>query len=1026
MEKNDGRGLNWMQLNSLVATIAQEILAQRRIPWALHRLQFNRAFTFQDAQALVPYLFELGISDCYSSPIFKTCYDESHGYDICDLNQLNPAIGSQEEFEAFSAALSSQGMGLILDLVPNHMGISGARNIWWMDVLENGPSSSYAHYFDIDWHPAKPELENKVLLPILEDQYGQVLESGKFHLAFEEGAFFIFYHENKLPVAPRSYTRILSHNLSQLVETLGKDNEYLQELESIITALKNLPLRTELDPDKVTERNREKEVIKRRIAALSQKSLDVRATIESAVRQFNGEVGHPPSFDRMDALLNDQAYRPAFWRVASDEINYRRFFDINNLAAIHTEFPEVFQSTHQFIFRLLKEGKVTGLRIDHPDGLWNPADYFHQLQENYLLHRIKAHLEITAGEGGEIQLETLREAVKVWLQDQLKPKENPESSWPLYVVAEKILSEGEFLPEDWAVYGTTGYDFLNSLNGLFIDRNNQRVFDKIYSHFTGSQVKFHELVNSAKKMIMLIALSSEVNALSHQLERLSEKNRRYRDFTLNSLTFAIREVISCLPVYRTYITGPDSATPRDQKYIEAAVEEAKRLNPRTAEAIFDFIRDTLLLRNVWDFPEEDWVKLISFVMKFQQVTGPVMAKGMEDTAFYVYNRFVSLNEVGGNPDRFGNSIDAFHQQNAERQRKWPHSLLATSTHDTKRSEDVRARLNVLSEIPGEWRATLSRWSRLNASKKTLVDGKPAPDRNDEYLLYQTLVGTWPVETSDSDSFRHFQERIAGYMHKATMEAKVHTSWVNPNEEYDAAVQNFVFHVLDNRGRNRFLEDLKAFQRRVGYFGQFNALGQVFLKLTSPGVPDIYQGTELWDFSLVDPDNRRPVDYHRRRALLNDLKDKVSRAGQDLIPLVKELLDHSQDGRIKLFLIYRTLNLRRAHKQLFSNGTYLPLEAMGEKKDYLCAFARTFENEAILVVIPRLVVGLTGGAEQPPLGEDLWKDTWLNLPPELAGHTYRNLFTGERLFPGDRGNITRLSLAKIFSYFPAALLERIAK
>jgi (1->4)-alpha-D-glucan 1-alpha-D-glucosylmutase len=999
------------------------IVSKRRIPRATYRLQFDQAFTFRDARTLVPYLDDLGIGDCYASPLFKTCFDDSHGYDICDHTELNPALGTPEEFEAFAADLQARRMGLILDVVPNHMGISGARNGWWMDVLENGPSSAFSSFFDIDWHPVKPELENKVLLPILEDQYGKVLESGKFQLKLEEGAFFIYYYANKLPVAPRTYRMILSYPLDDLTQVLGKENEDLQELQSILTAISYLPSRTELSAEKLDERKREKEIIKRRIAGLYQKSAKVRAAIDRTLEAFNGTGGDPRSFDLLDGLLKEQVYRPAFWRVASDEINYRRFFDINNLAAIRMELPEVFQATHQLIFPLLNRGQITGLRIDHPDGLWNPANYFRHLQVNYLLQQIQAGLAPPASSKDAPLPESMEMAVCDWVEDHLERKEVSTPCWPLYVVAEKILCEGESLPDDWAVCGTTGYDFLNAVNGLFVDGRNRRALERIYNHFTGSQIHFGNLVNSTKKMIMLISMASEVNALSHQLERLSEKNRGYRDFTLNSLTFAIREVIACLPVYRTYIAEPRTATARDQAYVEAATREAKRRNPRTAEAIFDFIRDTLLLRNIQNFPEEDRWKLVDFVMEFQQITGPVMAKGVEDTAFYVYNRLVSLNEVGGHPDQFGIPVAAFHQQNRERQRNWPHSLLATSTHDTKRSEDVRARINVLSEIPGEWRATLSRWSRLNAAKKTSVDGQPAPDRNDEYLLYQTLIGAWPAEPASPEELNGFGERIAAYMHKATMEAKSHTSWVNPNKEYDAAVHNFVYRLLDTTKRNRFLEDFKAFQRRVAYFGQFNALAQVLLKLTSPGVPDIYQGTELWDFSLVDPDNRRPVDYLRRRSLLTDLKDRVERSGGDLIPLVGELLADTRDGRIKLYLIYQTLNFRRAHPQLFSSGTYLPLEAMGEKKDNLCAFARIFADEAVLVVAPRLVVGLTGGAEKPPLGRDVWKDTALALSPDLAGKSYRHLFTGEWLPAENFGGTMGLSSAAIFGHFPVALLER---
>lgn len=1001
-----------------VATIAQEILDQRHVPSATYRLQFSNDFTFRDAQALIPYLHELGISDCYASPLLKPRAGSSHGYDIADHSQLNPLLGTEEDFEAFSADLRARGMGLILDTVPNHMGIGDEHNVWWMDVLENGPSSIYASYFDIDWHPVKPELENQVLLPILGDQYGNILESGQLQLVYEDGAFFIYYYENKLPVAPGTYSGILSHQLDDLVETLSEENEDLQELQSILTAINYLPPRTESSPDKIAERNREKEVIKRRIAALYESSSAIRSAIDVAVQAYNGTVGDPRSFDLLDQLIRAQAYRLAFWRVAAEEINYRRFFDINDLAAIRVELPEVFQATHQLIFRLLAEGKATGLRVDHPDGLWDPPRYFRQLQETYVLYKIQALLD------PEAMTEDLEREVTAWFNDEFKPSKTAATLWPLYVVAEKILSEGESLPLDWAVDGTTGYDFLNAANGIFVASTNRKAFDKIYTTFIDNQLNFNNLVNSTKKMIMLVSLASETSELSHQLERIAERNRRYRDFTLNSLTFAIREVIATLSVYRTYINGTDGVARWDQKYIEAAVKEAQKRNPRTAGAIFNFIRDTLLLRNIQDFSDEDQARLLDFVMKFQQITGPVMAKGVEDTAFYVYNRLVSLNEVGGHPTQFGTSVTAFHQQNSERQRRWPHSLLSSSTHDTKRSEDVRARINVLSEIPEEWRVALNRWSRHNAAKKTKVDGESAPDRNDEYLLYQTLLGAWPVDMSTPEAFAAFRERIAAYMQKATKEAKAHTSWVNPNEEYDAAVQNFVMRVLDGDRKNPFLKDFIPFQRRIAYYGLFNALAQALLKLTAPGVPDIYQGTELWDYSLVDPDNRRPVDYALRRSLLAELQHRVHQGDQNLVALARELLDTLQDGRVKLYVTYRALHFRRAHAQLFTRGDYVPLEVSGEKQDHALAFARTFEDEAIVVVTPRLVVSLTGGIEQLPLGSRTWQYTWLDLPFERIGQRYHNLFTGEVLSVIDRDGSPGMLLASIFGHFPVALLERV--
>ncbi len=1006
---------------STLPRLPEKTSLQARIPRATYRVQLGKSFTFRQSLALVPYWDELGISDLYASPFFKPCDVDGAGYDVCDHKEFNPAIGTPEDFETLSASLRECSMGLLLDVVPNHMGISGG-NPWWMDVLENGPSSMFSCYFDIEHQPAKPELQNKVLLPILEDQYGKVLEDGKFQLKLEEGAFFIYYYEHKLPVAPRTYAQVLENPQEELIRTLGKEDENLQELQSILTALSYLPPRTESAPEKLDELKREKEVIKRRIASLCQKSPVVKRALESAIQVFNGRVGDPPSFDRMDSLISAQAYRPAFWRVAADEINYRRFFDINHLAAIRMELPQVFEEAHRLVFQLLGEGRVTGLRIDHPDGLWNPARYFHQLQKSYLIHRLRSR----SAPQEESLAPPFEEEAEAWLA--AIRERMPAPPWPLYVVAEKILEEGEPLRGDWAVWGTTGYDFLNGANGLFVDGRNARAMDRLYVHFVGVQIPFGNLVNTWKKMTMLVSLASEMAALSHQLERISEKNRGYRDFTLNSITFVLREVIACLPVYRTYITGPENVPERDAAYIEAAVEEAKRQNPRTAESIFNFVRDTLLLRNLQHFSEEDREGLIQFVMKFQQITGPVMAKGLEDTAFYIYNRLVSLNEVGGHPEKFGISPEEFHLQNLDRLEKWPHSLLATSTHDTKRSEDVRARMDVLSEIPGEWRAAVNRWSRWNAPKKTPVDRQPAPDRNEEYLLYQSLVGAWPMEDPDhplsphSQEFLQFRERMVAYMRKATLEAKVHTSWINPNEEYDGAVKNFVLNLLDPQGKNRFLGDLQEFQRRVAYFGRWNSLSQVLLKLTCPGVPDIYQGTELWDLSLVDPDNRRPVDFGLRQSMLSGLKERINKSGGNLVPLARELLENSWDGRIKLYLIYRSLQARRRAPKIFSEGSYLPLEGEGEKKDHFCAFARIFKENSILVGVPRLVIGLLGGREEPPLGESAWKDTWVRVPEEWVGRKYRNLFTGEELGVRNRDRGAGFFLGGLFRNFPVALLE----
>jgi (1->4)-alpha-D-glucan 1-alpha-D-glucosylmutase len=1042
-----------MSVTPTVASLTEDVLADMRIPRATYRFQFSPSFSFSDALALVDYLDDLGVSDCYASPLFRARAGSSHGYDVCDHSQINPVLGGEEGLNALSAALRERGMNIVLDIVPNHMGIGDVCNTWWMDVLENGPSSDYASYFDIEWNPVKPELANKVLLPILGDQYGRVLENGELRLVYEEESFFIQYYEHRFPVAPGTYSHILGYKLDELTPALEAQPEYLQEYQSILTAISYLPPRTEIAPEKRIERNREKEVIKRRIATLYNDCETVRTAIAEAVQAFNGNIGDPHSFDLLDDLINAQSYRLAYWRVAAEEINYRRFFDINDLAAIRTEDPDVFHDTHQLIFRLLTENKILGLRIDHIDGLFDPEAYFRQLQEGYVFHRVKDHLAQVRKEMPDD--DTLKKRVvgriAAWEAEHHESGYTGALSWPMYVVAEKILSEDESLPHNWAVHGTTGYDFLAAANNLFVNSNNGDKFDMLYQRFTGYTRPFHELVNANKKMIMLVSMDSEIYALSHQLERTAERNRRYRDFTLNTLTFAIREVIACLSVYRTYTTDSLIVLHRDRQFIEAAVAEARRRNPRTAAAVFDFIREMLLLDKLEDFRPEDQQNLVQWVRKFQQVTGPVMAKGVEDTSFYVYNRLVSLNEVGGHPEHFGSTVESFHQRNSDNQRSWPHTLLSSSTHDTKRSEDVRARINVLSEMPQQWEDVIAHWTKLNEDKKQPVDNSFAPSRNDEYLLYQSLIGAWPLSTpgqhpptgefpiplltpADGEAWGDFRGRIAAYMQKATKEAKVHTSWVQPNQPYDAAVQDFVHNILSDNPDDPFLTDMHRFTQMIAFYGQINSLTQVLLKLTVPGVPDIYQGTELWDLSLVDPDNRRPVDYERRRGLLAHLKERVAQAPNgNQTALVRELLDTGYDGRVKLYLIYRLLQFRRAHPRLFASSSYLPLEVAGEQAAHGFGFARTVETvengpgepgERMVIVAPRLVATLCDGKAIHPIGPEVWGESWLLLPEDDAGRSYRHHLTGEVIAVSSYQGEAALPLAEVFASFPVAMLERV--
>jgi len=954
------------------------------VPVATYRVQFNRSFPFKAATGIVPYLNALGVTDCYASPYLKAIPGSMHGYDVVDPTVLNPELGSEADYREFVRTLQAHDMGHIFDVVPNHMGIAQSANAWWLDVLENGSSSRFAHLFDIDWHPVKRELENKVLLPVLGDLYGTVLENQEITLEYEEGRFFIRYYDHRLPVAPESSLMLLGYRLDELIAQAGATSPPVQEWQSIITAVRNLPSRTEADPQRVEERYREKEIIRQRLATLVRDSSAIADFLDHNIRLFNGVKDDPHSFDLLDALLNDQVYRLAFWRVAAEEVNYRRFFDINELAAIRMEDEEVMKESHALVFRLLKEACVTGVRIDHVDGLSNPGGYLLQWQ--------------------------------AWAQRELLR--------PLFLVVEKILSKDEPLPESWPVSGTTGYDFLNLVNGLFVDPAHERIMDEFYARFIRRHISFEDLAYESKKLIMRASMSSEINVLGHQLNLLSERDRRSRDFTLNSLTHAIREIIACFPVYRTYATdGPEPLLDRDRAYIRLAVARAKRRNPALSGLVFDFVR-SLLLKEWDERTQHDRQDQLRFVMKFQQMTSPVTAKGIEDTAFYTYNRLVSLNEVGGDPQRFGVPLATFHKRMRERQAYWPSSLSATSTHDTKRSEDARARINVLSEIPREWKAHATRWTKFNKKHTADMEGQLVPDRNEEYLLYQTLVGIWPLTSLDDAQYRVFCDRIQEYMSKALKEAKVHTSWVNQDLAYEGAVRQFVESILDRTKPNPFLDDFVPFQERIAHSGMWNSLSQVVLKITAPGIPDFYQGSELWDFSVVDPDNRRPVDYAIRASMLADLQRARAECGPDSRRLVRALLDQRTDGKIKLYTTMTALNYRLANRALFQNGEYIPLGCHGSKQDHVCAFARLHGEQSAVTVVPRFVASLTDDPKRPPVGSDTWGGTWVIVPSWRAGSPYRNLFTGETLSSQTVGEHQMLPMAEVLGEYPVALLERL--
>ena len=944
---------------------------QDQIPTATYRLQLNQHFTFRDASAIVPYLSKLGISHCYASPYLRARPGSLHGYDIIDHNALNPEIGTPEDYEYFVEQLHKHGMRQILDIVPNHMGVMGSDNVWWLDVLENGEASDYADFFDIDWDPIKDELQGKVLVPVLADQYGTALEKGDLKLTFdrEHGEFSIFYFQHRFPIAPREYPRVLGFEIDLLKDRLGATHEDFLELQSIITAFNHLPERRGTTPEQRAERNREKEVQKRRIAALCARRSETCEFISQNVKKINGKPDDPRSFDTLHELIKAQPYRFAQWRVAADDINYRRFFDINDLAALRTENDLVFDKTHRLIFELVARGKIDGLRVDHPDGLYDPAVYFQHLHER--------------------------------LRQELEPQ-NREA----YLVLEKILTGKERLRREWPIDGTTGYEFGNLVNGLFVDQSAADKMERIYRSFSGLAPEFKDLVYQCKKLILKVVLPSELNVLANLLSRIALANRYTCDFTLNSIRSALAEIIANFPVYRTYVNS-NAVVEEDQRYVNQAIIAAKKRSNAADLSVFDFIRNILLLEV--SSSDSCWYKQAArrFAMKFQQVTSAVMAKGLEDTAFYRYNRLISLNEVGGNPGRFGTAIEEFHQANQERLADWPDSLLSSSTHDSKRSEDVRARINVLSEIPGEWRLRLRRWRDWNHKKKNEIDDIRIPVRNDEYLLYQTLIGTWPADAIGDSEWNNFVERIEQFMLKAVREAKEHTSWANTNPDYENALIAFIRAVLDRSVNNPFLVDFEGFQRRVARIGFFNSLSQALLKMTSPGVPDIYQGNELLDFSLVDPDNRRPLDYSLRQQLL----ETISQATRPEHPF-------EPSASAKLHLTSTTLNLRKEYAALFQRGEYLPLNAIGEHSNYLVAFARRHEGRTVVVAAPRLCGKLMQENRDTICDSAVWGETVLKVS-NIRASCFHNVLTGECL-PVSSAEL-QIRIGNLFQRFPVALL-----
>jgi len=876
------------------------------VPRATYRVQFHQGFTFDDAAGIADYLAELGISHLYASPYLQAAPGSTHGYDVVDPGRINEELGGSEGHQRLAAALGNGRLGQILDIVPNHMAVTGTRNRWWWDVLENGPSSIYASYFDVEWKSSEERLSNKILLPILEDHYGCVLDAGKIKLLHRGGVFTIHYFDHMFPVSPRSLHLVLN----RAAEKVASDT-----LEFIADSLGSLPLPTITEKKSIRQGDRNKRVLLVQFARLMGEEPQIREAVESSIQEINENP------DLLDHLLEEQNYRLAYWRAAARDLGYRRFFDINTLVALRSEDEHVFRDTHRLVLEFLREGVLDGVRIDHPDGLRDPEEYFQRLR-----------------------------------------KAAPEA----WIVVEKILQRGEQLPSTWPVEGTTGYDFLNTAGGLFIDPAGEKGLTDFYSEFTGYEVSYPLLEREKKHQVIHELLASDVNRLTELMIQVCENNRRYRDYTRYEVNEAIREVMACFPVYRSYVRAEAGmVSGEDRAVIEKAISAAKFFRQEIDPELFEFMKALLLLEYRGSLETE-------FVMRFQQMTGPITAKGIEDTAFYCYNRFIALNEVGGDPRIFGTSVQSFHEEMIRAAANRPHAMLATSTHDTKRSEDVRARLSVLSEIPDEWAEAVRGWAAHNERYRK----NGLPDRNTEYLLYQTLVGAWPIE----------KERVEGFLEKSIREAKVHTSWTRPNEAYEAAVKEFSLQILDDKA---FLASLETFTKPLIHPGRVNSLSQLLLKLTAPGVPDIYQGMEGWNLSLVDPDNRRAVDFSTLRRMLSGLKDMA--AG--------DVLRRMDEGFPKMWVLKKVLELRKERSLIFEKGAYSPLELKGSRAEHAAAFLR---GEEILTLVPRNPLRNTGK----------WEDTRVELPEG----DWHNRFTGQTFK-------REAALQEVWTDFPVALLTR---
>lgn len=942
-----------------------------RLPTATYRLQLGPGMGFREARQLVPYLHALGISDVYASPLLQARPGSRHGYDVTDPSRLNPELGTEAVFDALADELAARGMGLVADIVPNHMA-AGADNPWWRSVLEHGSASPYAAFFDIDWRPSHSPLENQVLLPILGEHYGRALESGLLELEFDETGFVVRYYDHVIPLGPATWVPLLEDAARELAGRA--DPERVAALARVASRLAELDAAPARTPQARAARLAAAEAARRDLATLAREDAAVRDAIARVVECYRGRPGDPRSFDRLDRLLSEQAYALSAWRTATEEINYRRFFDIGDLISVRAEDPAVFEAMHALILRLVARGRITGLRIDHVDGLHDPEAYLRTLVER-----------LGAPPGGPP---------------------------PCYLVVEKILAADEALPASWPAHGTTGYDFLNTVNGLFVHPDGLARIRRDYARFTGDARAFDAVAFESKRKVIRELFAGDVRSLEWRLIRLARQDRHGRDIPGQELAAAIAAVTAGLGVYRTYVRSPEVSR-SDRARIEAAVARARAECPTIDPAALDFLRRVLLLDLPADAPAARRRAWLAFVQRWQQFTGPITAKGIEDTALYVHNPLTSLNEVGGDPGDGAVSVDEFHRRMAARLAAWPASLSATTTHDTKRAEAVRARIDVLSDVPGTWLRQLRQWARMNAALKPVVAGQPVPDPAMEVLLYQALLGVWPLDAAGREGLLTRMER---YAVKAAREAKAHTGWVDVDEAYEEALVAFLRRILDPAPGNRFLERFAAFHERIAAWGAQNALSQTLIKAAAPGVADVYQGTELWSFTLVDPDNRGPVDFDARARALAEIDARVEEEGG--VAVACSLLEAWRDGRVHLFVLSRLLRYRRERPELFVGGEYLPIAVAGRWREHVCAFARRHGDGWAVAVAPRLVARIA-----PPgrfaLGA-AWGRTHLVLPAG-APREWRDVVTGAVLEAVDRRGHAAIPLARALEHLPVALL-----